>query len=404
MRTLTNSFLTSAFFALTLSACLASGGGKSSEDTQTVSPEEDTGIPGDVSAEDLDDPEPDAKLDDIPFNVLEDTAVVEDAMPIEDVPSPEDIALPPEDTSVPEEVGAVYKTPTFEVEVTEDLVFGQGLANSDWNANDNQPFDLLVDVYRPVRDNPPKMPVVVVIHGGGFTGGTHKHAALSDMAHSFAERGWVAFSIDYRVVKHHGTLPANYPEPPAVGLNEKQINQFYAFYPACRDAKAAIRWIRSKAEEYSLQTDYITAIGGSAGSSIALALGVTNEDDCVSEISVEEDPTLAGTHLEQSSSIRTIIDHWGGTRIVRVLEMMTPGDRFDATDAPISIVHGTEDPTLLFEQAEEIKAEYDKTGVDYAWYPLEGAGHGPWGANVDGKSLSVLAFDFIVEQQSLDVQ
>ena len=43
-----------------------------------------------------------------------------------------------------------------------------------------------------------------------------------------------------------------------------------------------------------------------------------------------------------------------------------PGDRFDATDAPISIVHGTEDPTVLFEQAEEIKAEYDKTGVDYA--------------------------------------
>ena len=164
--------------------------------------------------------------------------------------------------------------------MTEDLVFGQGLANSDWNANDNQPFDLLVDVYRPIRDNPPRMPVVVVIHGGGFTGGTHKHAALSDMAHSFAERGWVAFSIDYRVVKHHGTLPANYPEPPAVGLNEKQINQFYAFYPACRDAKAAIRWIRSKADEYSLQTDYITI-----GALLVLyltALGVTNEDDCVS--------------------------------------------------------------------------------------------------------------------------
>ena len=108
MRTLTTSFLTSIFLAGP-SACLASGGGKSSEDTQTVSPEEDTGIPGDVSVQDLDDPEPDAKLDDIPLDSPEDTAVVEDAMPIEDAPSPEDIALPPEDTSVPEEVGAVYK-------------------------------------------------------------------------------------------------------------------------------------------------------------------------------------------------------------------------------------------------------------------------------------------------------
>ena len=83
--------------------------------------------------------------------------------------------------------------------------------------------------------------------------------------------------------------------------------------------------------------------------------------------------------------------------------MMTPGDRFDATDAPISIVHGTEDETVPFAQAEEIKAEYDATGVDYAWHPLEGAGHGPWGGTFKGKSLSVLAFDFIVEQQALQV-
>ena len=183
----------------------------------------------------------------------------------------------------------------------------------------------------------------------------------------------------------------------------KQIDQFHAFYPACRDAKAAIRWIRSKADEYSLNTDYITALGGSAGSYISLALGVTTEDDCVTEISEDEDPTLSGTHLALSSQVHTVIDHWGGTGIIRVLEMMTPGDRFDATDAPISIVHGTEDPTVSFMEAEQIKAEYERTGVNYAWYPLDGAGHGPWQAHVDGKSLTDLAFDFIVEQQGLEV-
>ena len=139
----------------------------------------------------------------------------------------------------------------------------------------------------------------------------------------------------------------------------------------------AIRWIRSRAEEYSINTDYITALGGSAGSFIAVALGVTNENDCVNDVSEEDDPTLAGTHLDQSSSIRTIIDHWGGTGIVRALELMTPGARFDATDAPISIIHGRRDRTVPFTQAEELKSEYDRTGVPYAWYPLDDEAHAP---------------------------
>ena len=223
-----------------------------------------------------------------------------------------------------------------------------------------------------------------------FGAGVIRNAEFREMARSFASRGWVAFSIDYRVLSHHGTLPSNYQEPPIEVPNMERLDQWYAFYPACRDAKAAIRWIRSRAGEYSINTDYITALGGSAGSFIAVALGVTTEDDCVNE-AAEDDVTLGGTHLDQSSSVRTIIDHWGGTGIVQALELMTPGERFDATDAPISIVHGTEDRTVPFSQAEEIKAEYDRTGVPYAWYPLEGAGHGPWRAEVDGKNLTELA-------------
>ena len=300
-------------------------------------------------------------------------------------------------------VGRIHAEGTFEVEVTEDLVYAQGLAHADWRSADSMPMDLLLDVYQPVRDNPPKMPVIVFIHGGGFRGGSHKKPEFQEMARSFASRGWVAFSIDYRVLSHHGTLPPNYPEPPIEVSDMERLDQWYAFYPACRDAKAAIRWIRSRAAEYSINTDYITALGGSAGSFIAVALGVTNEDDCVNEVSEEDDATLAGTHLDQSSSIRTIIDHWGGTGIVRALELMTPGARFDATDAPISIIHGRRDRTVPFTQAEELKSEYDRTGVPYAWYPLDDEAHAPWRVEVDDKNLTELAFDFIVEQQALQV-
>ena len=310
---------------------------------------------------------------------------------------------PAPDSDATAQVSSVFSSATFDVQVTEDVVYGQGLAHAEWRAGDGMPIDLLLDIYQPIRENPSNMPVVVLIHGGGFKGGTHKKPEFVEMARTFAERGWVAFSIDYRVSPHFGTLPEDYPEPPSSVSNMVQFNQWHAFYPACRDAQAAIRWIRSKAGEYGLNTDYITAIGGSAGSTISVALGVTTEDDCVSEISEEEDPTLATTHLEQSSSIRTVIDHWGSAGIVKALEAMNPGERFDETDAPMSIVHGTEDPSVPFELGEELKAEYERTGVNYAWYPLDGAGHGAWNAKVDGLSLTDLAFEFIVEQQELEV-
>lgn len=299
--------------------------------------------------------------------------------------------------------GNVHQDAMYEVAVTEDVVFGQGLARSSWEADDAVAMDLLLDVYQPTDESLEDLPVVVLIHGGGFKGGTHKKPELVDMGYHFAERGWVAFSIDYRVLPNFGPLPEGYPAAPEAMTTELQRNQWKAFYPACRDAKAAVRWIRANAEEYRLDTGRIAAIGGSAGSFLSVALGVTNDDDCVTEIPVEDDPTLASTHLEESSSVDTIIDHWGGPSIVRMLEALEPGDRFDATDAPISIVHGKLDPTVPFSEAEALKAEYDETGVPYAWYPLENAGHGPWEAEVDGKSLSDLAFDFIVEHQDLTV-
>jgi para-nitrobenzyl esterase len=389
-----------ALLVATAAGCTASGGSKAGDD---ATPIDSATSPVDTTLDSITDtvtgPEDAASTPDTPSPSDTQSPPESDATPAADTKPPEEDA-----TSLPEAVGSIFEKAQFEVKVTEDIVFGQGLTHSTWNANDGEPMDLLLDVYQPVRDAPPPMPVVVVIHGGGFVGGTHKHAQLSSMAKGFAERGWVAFSIDYRVAKHAGTLPPGYPELDGEEAGIAQAEQWNALYPACRDAKAAIRWIRSKADTYSLATDHITAIGGSAGSFIAVALGVSNEDDCVTEISDEADPTLAGTHLDQSSKIHTIIDHWGGPAILTMLNVINPGDRFDASDPPLSIVHGTEDPIVPFTSAEDLKAAYDASGAPYTFTPLAGDGHGPWAAKVNGKSLAQLAFDFIVKHQKLTAE
>ena len=59
---------------------------------------------------------------------------------------------------------------------------------------------------------------------------------------------------------------------------------------------------------------------------------------------------------------------------------------------------------LPFSSAEDLKTICETNEVDFIYYPLEGRGHGPWGATVNGKSLSDLSFDFIVDNQNLNVE
>ena len=153
--------------------------------------------------------------------------------------------------------------------------------------------------------------------------------------------------------------------------------------------------------------NFITTHGRSAGSQLAIALGVTDPADFRDELTIEADPTLASTHLDSSMAVRTIVEHWGGTTAMTVLEALDGRSRFDADDPPMSIVHGTDDDTVLFAEAEKLRDTYIETGVPYAFYPIEGAGHGAWNrtVSVDGEPVrfQVLAFDFIIEQQRLTV-
>jgi len=148
-------------------------------------------------------------------------------------------------------------------------------------------------------------------------------------------------------------------------------------------------------------TDYITVGGGSAGAVTAVTLGISNQEDFRDEISLTDDPTLATTNLDKTYEINSIVDFWGSNTALDVHEIIYGTQRFDSNDPPLFIAHGTEDPTVLFSEAEELVRLYDSTGVHVEFNPLVGRGHGPWGATLDGKSLSDLSFDFLVAQQEL---
>ncbi len=298
---------------------------------------------------------------------------------------------------------SVKSASTYTVVVEQNLTYGQGLSHLTLNSTSSQTMDLKLDVYKPAN-NTKKKPAILLIHGGGFSGGDKSDVNIVNLANYFASRGWVAFSINYRLVGDKGTIPTQWVQYAQNSVPVVDQAQFMAMYPAHRDAKAAMRWLIANANNYNIDTNYITVGGGSAGAIVATTLGVTNTTDFTNEISVSTDPTLTTTNLNKTYTIKTILDFWGSGVAVTATNTIYGYQRFDRTDAPIMIAHGTTDATVSYTNAIELRDIYTSTGAAFNLYTLLNRGHGPWDAVVNGKKLEELSFDFMVEQQQLIVE
>ncbi|WP_020209326.1 alpha/beta hydrolase [Gilvimarinus chinensis] len=108
---------------------------------------------------------------------------------------------------------------------------------------------LQLDLYTPNNKTNTSRPAVVLVHGGGWQAGYRTH--LTPIAIELAKAGIAAATISYRLA----------PE---------------ALYPAAiHDTKAAIRWLRSHAQEFHINPQQIAVAGSSAGGQIASLTGVT---------------------------------------------------------------------------------------------------------------------------------
>lgn len=108
------------------------------------------------------------------------------------------------------------------VTVTSDIVFG---ANDDVNGN---PVTLLLDIYEPMGDTLSVRPMLIMAHGGSFLGGTKTDPDVVAICESFAKRGYVTCSYEYRV-GIQGFIPNAATATDAV-------------YRAVQDGKAAVRF------------------------------------------------------------------------------------------------------------------------------------------------------------------
>ena len=237
----------------------------------------------------------------------------------------------------------------------------------------SRPLEL--DLYLPPTGDP--VPVVVFLHGGGWRLGSRHGAgpmyrgADPTPFEQVAQAGVAVASVDYRL-SGEATWPAQ-----------------------LHDAKAAVRWLRTRAADLGIDPDRIAAWGESAGGHLAQLLGLTGGD-----AALEGDVGIVGT----SSRVSAVVA-WYAPSDVAAVATDTGADPADPTtrenqllgapapsvpdvaaqaspithvspDAPpFLLLHGAADRFVPCVQSERLHAALEEAGVDVEFDVYADADH-----------------------------
>jgi acetyl esterase/lipase len=225
-----------------------------------------------------------------------------------------------------------------------------------------------LDLFLP-RDAVKPLPLVILIHGGGWSGGDKAH--FDYLAKVLAEKGFAAASINYRLSKE-------------------------AVWPAAAfDCKAAVRWFRAHSKEYSIDPNKIAVGGHSAGAHLSAFLAASNGVKKFDR----------GDNLDQSSDVQAELWYSGVANLVtrattrgyevvqnphsdessllgrpilenRALAMdASPVSWVSARSAPFYFVAGTADKLVPPQQVDEMVQALNKFGIYSEVHMISGAGH-----------------------------
>lgn len=259
---------------------------------------------------------------------------------------------------LPMEIAASYAD---RVEIIRDVPYGDAKNNFQ-----------KVDIYLPKKRNSEKpLPVIALIHGGGWGGGTRLF--FTNRACDYASTGdYAAVCIGYRL-----TGEAKWPA---------QIH----------DCKAAIRLIRARAKEWNLDPDRIGVLGGSAGGHLATLVAATGN--------VRTLDGDIGPYKDTSSAVKCLVNICGpcdltqpitnhprmAKPIAEMVAKLLGGEPADVPEIareaspltyvtkdmpPVITVHGTRDSFVDFKLSQRLDAALKAAGVKSYLVPMESVDH-----------------------------
>ena len=220
---------------------------------------------------------------------------------------------------------------------------------------------LKMDIYYPSTIER-QWPVVLYVHGGGWSQGDKKSVGFMDID-KMRKAGILIVSVEYRLAPQ------------------------YKFPAMIEDVKCAVRYLRAHAEKYNLDPERFGAMGGSAGGHLVALLGVT---DKAAGFDVGEYPdyssrvqavvTISGlADLAPPFTMELFFDRMYvfGTYDQHdpIFEKASPVYYVTSDDPPFLIIHGELDTTVPINQAVTLDRHLQRAGISSDFVKVQNADH-----------------------------
>jgi acetyl esterase/lipase len=194
-------------------------------------------------------------------------------------------------------------------------------------------------------------PAIVWLHGGGFAVGIDSMYGLAnDDGRAYAQRGYVGFSVEYRI---DTTLIGTGARPPSLcqwvqDHQDPTDPTWVARAQQCRrnitaaqqDAQGAVRWLRAHAADYGIDPNRIAVGGFSAGAVTAVNLAYRSDSVGTTHYFTGDDLSVTASKVQAAFGA-------SGCAYPETVGDTTP-DYIGADDAPISMIHSEFDQAVPY--------------------------------------------------------
>ena len=130
-----------------------------------------------------------------------------------------------------------------QITLTENIPYRTDVGNS-----------TVLDLAQPLFGPQENRPVILIIHGGGWSAGSKDDMVYRALMVDYALQGYVVANMNYRLTQE-------------------------APMPACiEDVRSAVRWLKANASQLGINPEKIGTFGHSAGGHLSLMLGLNIEN------------------------------------------------------------------------------------------------------------------------------
>ena len=229
-------------------------------------------------------------------------------------------------------------------------------------------ISITMDAHVPPGAGP--FPTVILVHGGGWTGGDKAGKIIEPLFRPLTEGGFAWFSINYRLA----------PEFP--------------YTAAVEDVESSVRFLKQHAKEYKVDPERIALMGESAGGHLVNLVGARNDVGIAAVVCfygpidlVEWAKRFEGKPLLKSVQAVFRIETLDENGLAKLREA-SPATYLSRKTPPFLVIHGTKDEAVDYSQATLTLELFKKIGVPCELITVQDGIHGVMNWEKDAKFQS----------------